>query len=507
MRRSSVIWMATSWRKRRSSQVTAVALLALLMPVSAAGQASLDADARAELEEIVPAILDSMPVSGMAVGVVIGDSLVYARGFGVADLETRAPITSETLFQVGSISKSFTATLAATLSDRGLLGFDDLLARHLPHATLPDSAITLRQLAEHTSGLPRDAPGLRRLHGDYPVLAFTHFELYRGLAESELLFAPDSGWSYSNFGYGVLGHVLEMASGTPYEVLLEREILEPLGMASSTVTIWPELADRLATPHSVENGRLAEYTPWDPEALAPASGVASSVTDMGRYVAFQIAAALAGGTLRDQQRPRHRVNDVLSSGRGWFVEEVSGVGEVVSVGGDLDGYVAEIAFSPEHQVGTVILAATDPAGPIQDLGRWLLASALASGGDEAARESRYRRGMIHQGLREWSAAVARFEELAEGPDPHLRALYQLGRTGAISGERLAGAEGALRRYLSTEGPLPISRDAAQWRLGNVYEEMGRCRDAEREYRRSAEAGYVPAQNALRRLSCEEGPPR
>lgn len=478
-------------------------LMSCLHPVlgdSAAAQ-SLDDETRRELAEIVAATLDSVPVAGMAVGVVVGDSLVYARGFGLADLMSGAPVTPGTLFQVGSVSKSFTATVGALLAAGGVLRLDDRLDRHLPGAQLPDSLITLRQLAAHTSGLPRDAPGLRRRHDDYPVLAFTHFELYRGLAESEPSSEPGAEWSYSNFGYGVLGHALERATGLPYEVLVEREVFEPLGMSSSTVTIWPELAGRLATPYYVEADRLVEYTPWDPEALSPASGIASTLRDMGRYVAFQIREGRAGGAVGELQSVRIPVNPELRYGLGWFVEELPGVGTVVSVGGDLDGYVAEIAFSPAHEIGTIVLANTDPAGPLQHLGRWLLASLRAAESAKAAREARFRRAMIHQGLGEWSSAVRGFAELTDGPGPHLPSLYQLGRTGALSGEHLDAAERALTRYLAAE-PLPaIPREAARWRLGMVYEHMGRCPDAERQYRVAAEAAYAPAREALAALAC------
>ena len=90
-------------------------------------------------------------------------------------------------------------------------------------------------------------------------------------------------------------------------------------------------------------------------------------------------------------------------------------------------------------------------------------------------------------------------------DLHLQALYQIGRTGVISGEHLAEAEQAFLRYLSLEGPLPISREAARWRLGNLYELMDRCRDAEREYQVASDAGYLQARRSLRQLSCEDEP--
>lgn len=470
--------------------------------VSLEAQEVLDRRVEQELVDIVSAALDSVPAAGWAVGVVRGDSLIYARGFGFSDLEAGTPVTPETLFQIASVSKSFTATMAAALADQGVLELDAPASSYLWNRALENSGITVTHLAEHTSGLPADAPGLRRLHHDYPVLAFTHFELYQGLEQSELAFRPGSTWGYSNFGYGVLGHILEIVSNTPYEVLVEREIFEPLGMASSTVTIWPEAAADLATPYyQDESGTLTEYTPWDPEALAPASGIAANLVDMGRYLAFHTREARAGGVAAQTHAPRVEVNDALSQGLAWFIEDLPGVGRVLSIGGDLDGYVGEIAFSPEHGIGTIIMANSDPAGPFQHVGRWLIASTLASEDPAAATEARYRRAAIHQGLREWAHAVAGFQALTEKADPHRPSLYQLGRTGAIADVYLREAEEALQRYLQLEPYPGIPHEAARWRLGNVLEQMGRCGAAREQYQAAAANGYEPARRSLEQLGC------
>lgn len=249
--------------------------------------------------------MDSLPFPGIAVGVVRGDSLVYAQGFGVADRDSEEPVTAETMFQIGSTTKSFTATMLAHLIEQGRISLDDPLSEHLPPEVAAPSAengdvIRIRHLASHTSGLPRQPPTLRRLHGDYPVLAFTHFELYQSIDESELEYVPGSGFSYSNFGYSVLGHVLERVSGLPYETLLSDELFGPLEMSSSTVTIWPRYTSRLAKPYYPRSdGTLVDYLPWDLEAMAPAGGIASSISDLAKYMVYQFDAAGAVSALRE----------------------------------------------------------------------------------------------------------------------------------------------------------------------------------------------------------------
>lgn len=417
----------------------------------------------AELEAAIDASLQAVPIPGMAVGVVINGEPAYSRGFGVADLSTKEPITADTLFQIGSISKSFTATLGAILVERGKLSWDDPAAKHIPHAHFPDRSITLRQLARHTSGLPGDAPTLRRLHGDDPVLAFTHFELYRSLEESEVRFPPGSAWGYSNFGYAVLGHAIERVTETPYEVLVDREVFKPLGMDSSTVTLWPKLAQRLATPYHLQNGKLETYpAPWDEEALAPAGGLSSTVRDLERYLVYQMEQSTRGGAVAELQTAQVNTGG-NAYGSGWFVEESPGTGRLVSVGGDVDGYVGELVFAPQHGIGTVVLVNSGDAAPLPYIGRWLIASLRAEADAAAKNEARYYRGMMHQAIREWSPAVQAFSELS-GVDgsPHLGALYQIGRTAALSGQHLPEGVRALEEYVRHEPLRDIPRAAAYW---------------------------------------------
>ena len=472
----------------------AVAILAgLLGPPRAAAQA-LDSVLVVEIEATVQSLIDSVPWPGAAVGIVVVDSLAFARGFGLADRVTGSTVTPSTLFQIGSVSKSFTATLAGMLVERRRLSWSDRLSARLPAAAkLPAEPITLGQIASHMSGLPGDAPTLRRKHGDYPILAFTHFELYQSLAESELAFPPGTAWGYSNFGYAVLGHVLELATGLPYEVLLTAELFEPLGMTSSTVTIWPELAPRLATPYIAdeERGDLVQYTPWDQEALAPAGGIASTLVDMGRWVGFQLRARagregrVGASMVRDLQSARWTFPSGTAYGVGWFVERLDGVGEVISVGGEVDGYTSEIAFAPGSEVGVVVMVNRGDAVGLPDLTRWLLATVVGGAGLD---EARYRRGLLHQTAGEWRAAFQAFASLTERGAPDLRALYQVGRTGALSGQFLAEAEDALERYLDrTPEPDQPSHAAARWRLAMVHQRSGRCADAEQQYMLALEA--------------------
>lgn len=375
--------------------------------------------------------MDSARLPGVAIAIVRGDSVLHVAGFGVADLETGRPVTPETSFQIGSTTKSFTSTLLAMLAERGVVGLDDVASRWLPpDVDLPrdpgGGPVTLRHLALHTSGLPRSPPMLRRSHGDAPVLAFTHFELLKSIEVAKLQYPTGHGWQYSNFGYSVLGHALERASGTPYETLLRREIFLPLRMLRSTVTLWPRDLESLARPYYPgRDGKLEDYTPWDTEAMAPAGGIASTSLDLARYLSFHLgayaeggrfaagggqpdggpagsadgapasasggartpdgartpeaAAMLSGPSIRSLHEPRVRVNDQMSYALGWFVRDVNGIGRVLEHGGEVDGYTSYLAFAPDRGIGVVVLTNVGGA-PIASLGDWILRQGVKSAG-------------------------------------------------------------------------------------------------------------------------------
>lgn len=341
-----------------------------------------------ELARRAEAILAEHHIPGMAVAVVRADELLYAGGFGLADRESGAEVEPATLFQIGSITKPLTAAVAGILADRGAVSWEDRAAPYLwePPA-MPDSAITLRQLATHTAGLPGDPPTLRRRHDDYPVLAFTHVELYRSLRETELSFPAGTDWSYSNYGYALLGHVLERAADGPYETLLAEELLTPLGMAATTVTLWPELRGRLATPYYFDEaaGALIRYTPWDEEALAPAGGVSSTVEDLARFVSFLFRARagaeprLRAGTARLLTSSQRRLSESAGYGMGWFVAEREGLGPVAYHGGGVDGYSGWVELALEREVAVIVLVNSGEGGPIVDLARWALERVARSG--------------------------------------------------------------------------------------------------------------------------------
>ena len=229
----------------RGGSVRGAVLLALLLagPAALSGQAAVDA---AEAQDRIAGLADyierSMPdwdLPGLAVGVVYRDEVIFLGGFGVKELGRSDPIDAETLFQIGSVSKSFAAGAVVALVDDGLVGWDDPIVEHLPWFRVKDPwitrSMTIRDILSHRSGMPGDA---------YPVLA-----VMDAREAAERLRLPDNqaplrqGYRYSNQGYGVAGLVVEAVTGMTWGEWVRERIFAPLGMhrsAASPYEVWDD---------------------------------------------------------------------------------------------------------------------------------------------------------------------------------------------------------------------------------------------------------------------------
>src|SRR5580704_17433633 len=168
-----------------------------------------------------------------------GHRVISVGASGAAD--DRA-LDGDSVFEIGSITKVFTALLMADMAQRGEVAFDDPVAKYLPPEGRPhpydkDGAITLLDLATHTSGLPRSPPNLEPKDPDNPYADYTAARLYAFLSSYTSQFQPGTSFEYSNLGFGLLGHALALRAGCPYEDLLLDRICAPLGLEDTRVTL------------------------------------------------------------------------------------------------------------------------------------------------------------------------------------------------------------------------------------------------------------------------------
>jgi serine-type D-Ala-D-Ala carboxypeptidase/endopeptidase len=290
--------------------------------------------------------------------------VAYGRSGAAGD----RPPDGDTVFEIGSITKVFTALLLAEMVTRGEVALDDPVSKYLPvHVKMPTrdgKQITFLDLATYTSGLPRIPDGLT--DGDNPYAAYTVERLYSFLSGHTLRFDPGAHYEYANLGFGLLGHVLALRAGTSYEDLLVARVCTPLGLDDTRIALTPSMRDRLAQGHLAN---LEATRNWDFLALAGAGALRSTANDL---VKFMKATCLA-----DADAPLRPAIDLLLQTRrptdgpgataalGWFV--LSGNDdEIVCKGGQTGGYASFVAFSMRLRAGAVVLS--NAANSVDDIG-------------------------------------------------------------------------------------------------------------------------------------------
>ncbi|MEM9188148.1 MAG: serine hydrolase [Myxococcota bacterium] len=286
--------------------------------------------------------------AAMVVGV-LSDGERSFRSYGM--LDGSAP-DETTLFEIGSVTKTFTGLLLADETLRSELTLETSVGELLPDASLADGVgqITLAELSTHRSGLPRLPSNFTPADPQNPYADYTEDLLFGALETVEL--TPNPEYAYSNLGVGLLGTLISRQAETSYEALLRDRVFGPLAMNDSTVTLTDAQRSRLAPGRDSE---LRPAPPWDFQALAGAGAIRSSARDMLRYVEAYLTGEPASlhEALAVSVRPQAE-SPGLRLGLGWHI---SGDPETVWHNGETGGYHSFVAFTPSRNVGVVVLSA------------------------------------------------------------------------------------------------------------------------------------------------------
>ncbi|OEJ30471.1 serine hydrolase domain-containing protein [Streptomyces subrutilus] len=304
-----------------------------------------------------------------AVVAALAEDTVEIRGSGRTGADHGGAPGPDTLFEIGSVTKPFTALALARLASGGTVGLDEPLGDLLPDGTtVPSrdgSRITLRHLATHTSGLPRLPRGmllqalLRPTKPD-PYADCTAEALLSGLARTRLGAAPGKRFRYSNLGAGLLGLALARRAGTDYEALITREICAPLGMTDTLVTVDGARAERSAQGHSA---RRRPVEPWDLADLAGAGALRSTATDLVAFVRAQIDGGPEGlsEAIRLSRSVEHRTSRFAWVHLGWMAHRLhprQGGHLQIWHNGGTGGFSSFVGFDPEKRVAVIALGNT-----------------------------------------------------------------------------------------------------------------------------------------------------
>ena len=294
-------------------------------------------------------------VVGLSLAVVKEGRVIKARGYGLANVELNVPATKDTVYDIASIGKQFTATAIMMLMEDGKIGLDDRITNYLSYLPPAWSEITIRQLLTHTSGI-RDYPSLPDF-GKMNKSAVTTEQLVKMLADYPLQFRPGEKWKYCNIGYHLLAEIIANVSQRPYPDFLRERIFEPLGMDSTRIYDWQSIIANRASPYSWRNGKWHNADYLDYSWAFGAGAEASTVIDMAKWDASLSTEKLLPKKRWEEMWTAIRLNDGSSFpyGFGWHVQTYPGdTGRVIWHGGSDPGNLTAVFHWIDDRITVIV---------------------------------------------------------------------------------------------------------------------------------------------------------
>jgi CubicO group peptidase (beta-lactamase class C family) len=357
-----------------------VLTLAFVMGCAMASEISGDAKIKEilpEYEKYVPAAMEEFQVPGMAIGIVEGDKLVYAKGFGVKEVNGTDPIAPSTIFQIGSTTKAFGAALLATQVDEGKLKWDDKVIDYLPEFRMYDPWVTreftITDMLSHRSGLPDHFGDLLQ------ILKYNQSHMIRALRYAKPVTGFRSGYAYQNLEYIAAGNLTEKLTDKTWNESINEKIFAPLEMFNSSVDLKSFLrSEDKAFLHRKVNGTVQaipldwKYMDWIYRS-GPAGAINSNIYDMSRWVIMQMNNGTYKGNqiisennIKYMQTPKTIVTPGSYYCLGWVYKE-SKPYPIINHNGGTIGHGSAVYFVPQAKVGIVILSNIFPSAVIPDI--------------------------------------------------------------------------------------------------------------------------------------------
>lgn len=296
--------------------------------------------------------------SGVSVLVSKNGKIIYEKGFGYADVGNKVPVTPDTKFRIGSITKQFTASAILKLQEEGKISVTDKLSKFIPDFPRGDE-VTIHHLLTHTSGIHSytDRPGFLK----YVTLSIAPQSLVDTIKARPYDFNPGDKFLYNNSGFFLLGYIIEKISGNSLGEYLKETFFKPLGMNNTGIYQANLLLDNEAYGYASENGTLIKALNWDMSWAGGAGAIYSTVKDLNTWneaifngkvlLAESLKAAFAPVILNNKEK-----NDY---GYGWAFQDFRGY-KFISHGGGLHGFVSYLERQPEKQITVVVLCNSTP---------------------------------------------------------------------------------------------------------------------------------------------------
>lgn len=297
------------------------AVLAWTLLAAAAPPATADA-----VDDYVTAQMARRRIPGLALAVVQRGQVVKMQGYGLASVELDVPVTPDSVFELASLTKQFTASAVMKLVEEGKVGLDDPVTKHIAGAPAAWNGITIRHLLTHTSGLASLEKGFAALWENGVRLNYTTAQMFDAATKDPMSFAPGAAWQYSDVGFFLLGMVIEKVSGKPYGTFLAERFFRPLGMASTSMLDQWAIVKHRAPGYTLRNGQLARIRrDWWFE-MGSHYGALSTVKDLVKWDAALDGGQVLGKASLAEMWTAVRLDDGSrrNYGFGWFVTERRG---------------------------------------------------------------------------------------------------------------------------------------------------------------------------------------
>lgn len=364
--------------------------------------AKTEATVADRVQELIPEIeayftnaMKGFDIPGLAIGIVANDRLVYAKGFGVRSKSNQLPVDPRTVFQIGSTTKAFLTATMAIMVDRGKLRWDDRVLDLYPEFCLKDPWVTREfrvfDLAAQRSSLPP-------LVNDILVmLGYKEAALIRSLRYVEPVSSFRTTFAYTNITHVLASRIVATAAGAPdWNVVLQKELLDPLGMKNSTYTVQAiEAAANHANGHRWTPDGTVEvpFTPIFPYPMAGTGDINSNVEDMSRWVRMQLSDGTFDGrrivsseNLAYTRMPKVALNDKISYALGWYTY-LTPNGNILWHDGDALSFGSFVGLVPDKNIGIIILTNETNVTAPNSLGVWLLDRILGNAKHDPVADS------------------------------------------------------------------------------------------------------------------------
>jgi CubicO group peptidase (beta-lactamase class C family) len=317
-------------------------LVFLLLPALLCAQST-------EVKGLVEQYMAKSKTPGVTLAI-IKDGKAEVHGFGLSDVENNVPARPDTVYQIGSVTKQFTATLVMRLVEEGKIRLDESILTYLSQLPADWKAVTVRHLLNHTSGIKSytSTAGFSGLM----IRPGKHEDLLKLITSEKLEFAPGERWAYNNSGYYLLGMIIEKVTGKTYRAVLKEQILQPLGMDHSDLYGWSEIVPNRARGYTA--GRNADYI--DMAWPFAAGSLLSSVPDLIKWEAAQGSEKLLKRDSWNLMWMPAKLNDgsVFPYGFGWALDKVPG-SRVIEHNGGIPGFSAQINRYPDKNLAVILL--------------------------------------------------------------------------------------------------------------------------------------------------------